>query len=150
VLEFPFALWQWGTNISIIPDLKKATDEELFNTLLKVSGPDYFSEEKDSSPFFVQAAKELGYYGYDTKPFKDLLSIKSSKNYLHHIFLPQSQEKNIKFDKYLYKKTAKFLKKTKEAKMLFIYGEYDPWSAVMPVAPVKNEKLKREEKEERI
>ena len=28
------------------------------------------------------------------------------------------------------------------SKMMFIYGEFDPWSAVMPVAPVKNEALK--------
>lgn len=30
--------------------------------------------------------------------------------------------------------------------MMFIYGEFDPWSAVMPVAPVKNEELKKKGK----
>jgi hypothetical protein len=111
--------------------------------LLGISGPDYFSEGKDSSPFYVQAARELGYYGYDVKPFKGLLTIKSAKGYLHRIMLPQSQK--FEFSKYLYTKVNDFLKTT-DAKMLFIYGEYDPWSAVMPVPPVENEKLKKEGK----
>ena len=35
---------------------------------------------------------------------------------------------NDKFDKTLYKDTKKFLKKN-DPKMVYIYGEYDPWSA---------------------
>ena len=38
--------------------------------------------------FNVQAAKELGYYGYDTKPFEKYLTIKSSKNYMYRVMLP--------------------------------------------------------------
>ncbi len=139
VLEFPFAFWQWGNPVSSIPDPATATDEQMFKALVKASGPDYFAEGSDTAPFFVQAATELGYYGYDTKPFKGLLTIKDSKGYLNKLFVPQSQ--TFKFDRYLYKKVKKFLDKT-DSKMMFIYGQYDPWSAVMPVAPVKNEKLK--------
>lgn len=143
VLEFPFAFWQWGYSTDLVPDPAKATDREMFDFLVKTSGPDYFAEGDSSAPFFVQAAKELGYYGYDTKPFKGLLSIKDAEGYLLNIFVPQSQE--FKFDKYLYKDIKKFLAKT-DSKMLFIYGEFDPWSAVMPVAPVKNEELKKKGK----
>lgn len=143
VLEFPFAFWQWGGNAAKLPDVEKSSDEQLMKALVSISGPDYFSEGKDSSPFYVQAAKELGYYGYDVKPFKGLLTIKSAKGYLHRIMLPQGRQ--FKFDKYLYKKINGFLKTT-DAKMLFIYGEYDPWSSVMPVPPVVNEKLKKEGK----
>ncbi len=143
VLEFPFAFWQWGLKTEIIPDPAKATDKQMFDFLLSVSGPDYFAEGDDSAPFFVQAAKELGYYGYDTKPFKGLLTIKDAKGYLNKIFVPQSQK--FKFDKYLYKKIRNFLSTT-DSKMMFIYGQYDPWSAVMPVAPVKNEELKSQGK----
>ncbi len=139
VLEFPFAFWQWGYKTDIVPDPATATDKEMFDFLVKTSGPDYFAEGGSTAPFFVQAAKELGYYGYDTKPFKGLLTIKDAEGYLHKIFLPQSQE--FKFDKYLYKDIVKFLDTT-SSKMVFIYGEFDPWSAVMPVAPVKNESLK--------
>ena len=143
VLEFPFAFWQWGMKTSIVPDPKTATDEQMFEFLVMVSGPDYFAEGGDSAPFFVQAAKELGYYGYDTKPFEGLLTIKDAEGYLNKLFVPQSQ--TFKFDKYLYKKIKKFLAKT-DSKMMFIYGQFDPWSAVMPVAPVKNEELKKKGK----
>ena len=143
VLEMPFAFWQWGMKTSLVPDPKTATDKEMFDFMIKVSGPDYFAEGGDSAPFFVQAAKELGYYGYDTKPFKGLLSIKDAEGYLNKLFVPQSQ--TFKFDKYLYKKVKKFLEKT-DSKMMFIYGQFDPWSAVMPVAPVKNEELKKKGK----
>lgn len=139
VLEFPFAFWQWGYKTDIIPDIQKAEDKEMFDFIVKINDPSYFAEGGDTAPFFVQAAKELGYYGYDTKPYKNLLSIRSAKDYLHKIFLPQNRE--FTFDKYLYKDVKRFLDTTR-SKMMFIYGEYDPWSAVMPVAPVKNEKLK--------
>lgn len=139
VLEFPFAFWQWGYSTDIVPDPKTATDKQMFDFLVKTSGPDYFAEGGSSAPFFVQAAKELGYYGYDTKPFKGLLTIKDAEGYLTKLFVPQSQ--TFTFDKYLYKDIKKFLETT-DSKMMFIYGEFDPWSAVMPVAPVKNEALK--------
>lgn len=139
VLEFPFAFWQWGNPVSSLPDPKTATDEQMFKTLVAASGPDYFAEGSASAPFFVQAATELGYYGYDTKPFKGLLTIKDAKGYLNRLFVPQSQ--TFKFDNYLYKKVKAFLAGT-DSKMIFIYGQYDPWSSVMPVAPVKNEELK--------
>ena len=35
---------------------------------------------------------------------------------------------------------------TTSNKMIFVYGEFDPWSAVMPVTAVKNEQLKKEGK----
>ena len=143
VLEFPFAFWQWGMKTSMVPDPKTATDKEMFDFLVRASGPDYFAEGGNNDPFFVQAAKELGYYGYDTKPFKGLLTIKDAEGYLNKLFVPQTQ--TFKFDKYLYKKVKKFLAKT-DSKMMFIYGQFDPWSAVMPVAPVKNEELKKKGK----
>lgn len=138
VLELPFAFWQWGYTTDIVPDPAHATDQEMFDFLLKISGPEYFAEGSEQDPFFVQAAKELGYYGYDTRPFRGLLVTKNAENYLDSLFLPKQQ---FKFDKYLYKDINRFLDTT-SSKMLFIYGEYDPWSAVMPVGPVKNEKLK--------
>ncbi len=126
VLEFPFAFWQWGSPISEVPDAG-ASASTIFKYLIKISSPDYFVSESATSPFFIQAAKELGYYGYDTKQFRGLLSIKSSKGYLDKIFLPTGQK--FTFDKSLYRKLKRFVKKGEE-KMMFIYGEFDPWSAV--------------------
>ncbi len=71
--------------------------------------------------------RELGYYGYDTKPFKKYLSIQSSKGYLHRLMLPE-ELKDMPFDKTLSKKITKFLKEN-DPKMIFIYGQNDPWTA---------------------
>lgn len=126
VLEFPFALWQWGSNTDEIPDLN-SDDKKVFDYWMKISSPDYFVKESSTTSFFIQAAKELGYYGYDTKPYEGLLKVKSTKNYLSKIFLPQNEK--FKFSKKLSKKLEKFVATT-NSNMIFIYGEYDPWSAV--------------------
>ena len=131
VLEFPFAFWQWGRKTSTIPAVTES-DDVLFKYFVDAVGPDYFQSWDDNAPFFVQAAKELGYYGYDTKPYKKLLKIKSSKGYLRKIFLPGG--KKFKFDKTLYKNLTNFVATT-DNKMMFIYGEWDPWSSVRPLNP---------------
>lgn len=127
VLEYPFALWQWGTPISNIPSLT-ADDQTLFDHLIGISGPDYFAEAQPNISFFVQAARELGYYGYDTKPFQDLLTIPSSQGYLNRIMLPKELVNQVEFRPELYDKVYNFLKNN-DPKMIFIYGEIDPWSA---------------------
>ena len=131
VLEFPFAFWQWGYDPKIIPSVS-AGDKEIFDFFVKAVGPDYFQSWDDNAPFFVQAAKELGYYPYNTKPLKELLSIRSSKGYLRKIFLPGGRK--FKFDKKLSKHITRFISTT-SSNMIFVYGEWDPWSSVRPNNP---------------
>ena len=132
VLEYSFAFWQWGTPVSSIPSTT-ASDKDIFDHLMRISGPEYFVSESGNTSFFVQAAKELGYYGYDTKPFDGLLKIKSSKGYLAKLFLPESVQ-NMTFDPATYSKVENFISTTND-KMIFIYGEYDPWSAAATTNP---------------
>lgn len=127
VLEYPFALWQWGTSTTVIPSLSSDT-RTLFNHLTEISGPDYFAEHQPNISFFVQAARELGYYGYDTAPFKKYLTIKNSKGYLNQIMLPQELVGKVDFRPALYDKVYNFLKDN-DPKIIFIYGEIDPWTA---------------------
>lgn len=137
VLEFSFAFWQWGYPAANIPG-EGASDREIFDYMMSVSSPDYFVSWSPTSPFFVQAAKELGYYGYDMKPFRKYrryFSIKNTDNYLRKLVLPQGVD--LEFSDYLYNKISGFLLQT-DARMLFIYGQYDPWSAVMPADPHKD------------
>ena len=136
VLEYSFALWQWGTPISSIP-VTTASDDEIFSHLLAISEPGYFTADSPNASFFVQAARELGYYGYDVQPFKQYLSIQSSEGYLHRLMLPE-ELKDMPFDKTLSKKITKFLKK-QDPKMIFIYGQNDPWTAA-GVTWLKNKK----------
>lgn len=136
VLEYSFALWQWGTPISSIP-ATTASDDEIFSHLLAISEPGYFTADSPNASFFVQAARELGYYGYDVQPFRQYLSIQSSESYLHRLMLPE-ELKDMPFDKTLSKKITKFLKK-QDPKMIFIYGQNDPWTAA-GVTWLKNKK----------
>ncbi|MDR1199532.1 MAG: aminopeptidase [Prevotellaceae bacterium] len=125
VLEYSFAFWQWGTDIDTVP-ASDASDDDVFKHFIGISSPSYFRENGNVS-FFVQAARELGYYGYDTEPFRQYLSIKSSSGYLKKLFLPQTAGE-IEFDGRLSEKTVNFLE-TNDPEMMFIYGETDPWSA---------------------
>lgn len=126
ILEYSFALWQWGTPVSEIPSLS-ADDNTIFNHFITICEPDYFSEQSPYPSFNVQAAKELGYYGYDIKPFKKYLTIKTSKDYLRKVMLP-AELSDIKFDATLYNKVVKFLKEN-DPEMIYIYGGDDPWTA---------------------
>lgn len=136
VLEYSFALWQWGTSISSIP-ATTASDMDLINHLINISEPGYFTANSPNASFFVQAARELGYYGYDVEPFKQYLSIESSKGYLHRLMLPK-ELKDMPFDETLSRKITAFLKKN-DPKMIFIYGQNDPWTAA-GVTWLKNKK----------
>lgn len=126
VMEYSFAFWQWGDDLAKIPT-SKATDKELFDYLMRISEPGYFSNQNPNFPFNYQAARELGYYGYYTQPFKKYLSIKSAKGYLKRLMVPKGQEK-VQFSPVLYNHTVDFLTKN-DPKMVYIYGDIDPWSA---------------------
>ncbi len=134
VLELPFSFWQWGSPISEVPQPGAPVDVA-FRYWMKTSSPDYFVNNSPTAAFFVQAARELGYYGYDTRPFKGLLKIRSSKGYLAKLFLPKGSE--YKYDRSLYRKLKDFVANT-DAKMMFIYGEFDPWSSVKVDEPNNN------------
>ena len=140
VLEYPFAFWQFGISANEVPSDFEDT-EILFNHLVKVSNPNYFSLQgiEEIKSFFVQAARELGYYGYDLKPYKKYLSIKSARNYMKKIFLPEGLE--IAYHKKTAQKVEQFIQTT-DKKILFIYGEFDPWSASGFNVPEKENILK--------
>jgi hypothetical protein len=135
VLEFSFSFWQWGWKTSTIPS-DQASDSDLFNYFVKVIGPDYFANEgiEPTQAFEVQAAKELGYYGYDTKPFEKYLKIKTAEGYLQKIFLPAGT--SFVFDSTISQQCKKYLQ-NEDPEMIFIYGEFDPWSSPAVEFPEK-------------
>lgn len=126
ILEYPFAFWQWGTSFEKIPALD-SSNQTLIDHLIEMADPSYFSDQSPYVPFDVQALRELGYYGYDIRPYKKYFTLKTSKNYLCKLMVPKELE-GIQFDKTLYKKTRKFLLEN-DPKMIYIYGGNDPWSA---------------------
>jgi len=126
VLEYGFAFWQWQyTNCTQIPDTT-ASDEALFEHLKRGSSFEYFADQDRATnlPFVYQAYSEMGYYGYDISEFKDLL--KEVKEPTSRIFLPD--DINPEFDCCTMQKINEWIQKYGN-NMIFIYGEFDAWSA---------------------
>ena len=136
VLEYPFAFWQWGDDPESVPDCSqpdKVTDEALWTSLLAKCEPDYFSRQTPYTPFNVQAMRELGYYGYDCRPFEGLLVRRNYESYMRRAMIPEELA-YIEFKGDLYERVCTFLRE-QDIPMMFIYGEWDPWSATRVVLP---------------
>ena len=75
-------------------------------------------------PYFWAALTEQGIYGYETASFKKYFNseevYKFDWAFPEGITKPYSNESMLKIKSFL---------DTSAEKMLFIYGEYDPWSA---------------------
>ncbi len=140
VLEFAFSFWQWGYSVSDIP-AKTQSDQFFFDYLVKICTLDYFDIEagKPTFPFFVQALKQLGYYGYNTKPFKDLMDLHDTRNYINRLFMPLNTY--FDYDPSMSLLVKNYLKKDAR-NILLIYGENDPWSA-SAASICGNQKLKK-------
>ena len=128
VLEFPFSFWQWGGNCSEIPNTD-ANPQELWDYLLKVSGVGLYNDKgfHHYLPSFYQHMVELGYYGFDLEPVKDLLvHVKSSTN---KRFAPSGVD--LTYNPEYIKKVRNYVE-NKGDNILYIYGAYDPWGACAP------------------
>jgi len=124
VLEYPFSFWQWGHSESEIPE-QTASNETLLKALCLAVPAFTFSDAEivKFEPFFAQANAELGYYGYDVKPFKEWLKQKSYPNsVLGPLNLP------VHYSAVAMKSVDKWLRKKAE-RLICVYGECDPWSA---------------------
>lgn len=128
VLEYEFAFWQWGTiPCDSIP--LEGSDEKIFRHLAQVGDPRYFADQGlvYFEPFFYQAMTEIGYYGYDFDRFEGLLKHARNTDMPEFIFsAPQGEE--YVYDYEFGRKVDEFIKK-KADNFIFLYGEYDPWSA---------------------
>ncbi|HKK62874.1 MAG TPA: S28 family serine protease [Bacteroidales bacterium] len=126
VLEYSFAFWQWGyASCSDIPG-KNAPANLIISHMNAVAGFDYFADSfiKEYRPFFYQSYSEMGYYGYNLQEFD---------GYLRHVddgtfqfALPK--ETDIVFNDSLLRNVTSYLQ-GKASDYIFIYGEYDTWSA---------------------
>ncbi len=128
VLEYEFAYWQWGTiPCDSIP--LTGTDEKLFRHLASVGDFNYFSDQGVVyfEPFFYQAMTEIGYYGYDFEKFGSLLKYASDGEQPEFIFSAPAGP-DYEYDYTFGEKVDHFIK-NRARNFIFIYGEYDPWSA---------------------
>lgn len=126
VLEYSFAFWQWGDDVAQIPAVD-ACDSTYYKHLIDKCEPSYFSQQTPYTSFNVQAMRELGYYGYETELFEEYLSVDYTEGYMRRVMIPEELS-YIEFDANLYEHVNQFLKGN-DIPMMFIYGQYDPWTA---------------------
>jgi len=128
VLEFPFSFWQWGAKCEDIPN-STATAKELFDYVNGVVGISFYNDEtyQDLLPSYYQHMTELGYYGFDTAPVKDLIEVVHEPTNLR--FAPA--EVDLTYNKEYIMEVRDFAE-NKGKQILYIYGEYDTWGACAP------------------
>jgi hypothetical protein len=123
VLEYPFSFWQYHKiECGKIPK-QGASADDLFNHLKNVVSLSAYSDMALDSPSMYQFSTELGYYGYVTDHVKEYLS---SKEYKNTVFAPQ--EADLTFKTELMQAVNQWLK-SEGNRIVYIYGELDPWSA---------------------
>ncbi len=127
-LEFPFSFWQWGGKCDEIPS-ENATAKDLFNYVNDIVGISFYNDKTyyDLLPSYYQHMLELGYYGFDTTPVKDLLKVVHNPTNMR--FAPKNVE--IEFDENYIKEVRAFIE-NQGKNILYIYGEYDTWGACAP------------------
>lgn len=126
VLEYSFAYWQWGyVSSNKIPG-KLTQAEDIIEHMNRVAGFDYFSDQfiVEFRPFFYQALTEMGYYGYDLDAFGKYLQ--HVDNPIFTFTIPESVD--LSFNDELSVELQQYLSEEAE-NYIFIYGEYDTWSA---------------------
>jgi hypothetical protein len=124
LLELPYSFWQNGNNCREVP-ATTATAEELVNYIIKVVPPYLFSmaHKLKLETSFYMFYHELGYYEYNTAPFKAYLK---DHIYTNRFFAPPFL--NISFDDSYQKAMQEFMKSTDAGNIYFIYGQNDPWA----------------------
>ena len=126
VLEYSFAFFQWGLfDCMEIPSADE-NPEALVQHLDQVSGLSWISNEGIAGlqPFFYQAMREIGFYGYDITPFSEWISYRSNPTFQFSV--PEGI--HVDFDGGTMAKVDAFIRHEAE-NMLFIYGGADPWSS---------------------
>ncbi|MGH1385832.1 S28 family serine protease [Kordia sp.] len=125
ILEYSFAFWQWGAKTENIP-LQATNPETIYNHLISIVGYGFFETEsvEDLQPYFWAALTQQGIYGYETAPFKKYLG--TDEVYKFDWAFPEGISKE--YDLKPMQEIKSFLD-TDAQKMMFIYGEYDAWSA---------------------
>ncbi|MDB4335019.1 peptidase [bacterium] len=132
VLEYPFAMWQWGISIGSIPALD-AKDIQIVNHFIDGAGFDYFSNASMSKyeSFFYQAYRELGYYSYLKGSLKSYFSVLENDTIDNSMFAPGGD--SLQFNSNTMEFVMERLRKN-NPKIISISGETDPWGATSLIA----------------
>lgn len=126
VFEFSFAFRQWGYfSCDSIPKAENSLPKDMIAFLDKVSTLEWISDQgiEKMQPFFYQAMRELGMYGYNVEPFKEWTSYQHNPNF--EFTAPKGV--SIHYDPQLMRRVDYFIRH-EATNMILIYGAADPWS----------------------
>ena len=136
ILDYGENLYQYYYNLEKVEDADTLTPQKIYDIATYYydipSVISYYKENPTLYQFWIQSAKELGYYSFNLEPFKDLLTSYNGKD-VPGLCMPEGL--NFTFDNSLSNKIHSFLSVTK-SKMIFIYGANDPWTAMRPLNTV--------------
>ncbi len=136
VLEYTFSFWQYHHIDPMTVPERDATPKQLFNHLIKIVNPGSYADRSMNSPSMYQFSTQLGYYGYVKKNVADLLS---RDHYPNWAYAPQNVD--LCYDPQLMININKWIQ-TCGNRMLFIYGDHDPWSAPQVMLTGETDALK--------
>jgi hypothetical protein len=138
VCEYPFAFWQWGADCNAIPG-PKTMAKDAVKHLDEVAGFDFFAEESKAAmqPFFYQALTEIGMYGYDFSIFDGKITACTDNTFM--FFMPEGADTTYNYQ--TMRDVDHWIQNDAE-KVIWIYGEYDPWSAPAARAEGNNKVVK--------
>ncbi|ADB30480.1 peptidase S37 tripeptidyl aminopeptidase [Kribbella flavida DSM 17836] len=130
VLDTPFAFWQYSTQASCasVPGSATATDQQLFDFIDRIAGWSFYSDEGTAGflPYFYQASHQLNWPDVASRTtwLKGLLRYREAGD------APAAVPDDIepKQDPSALRDVDLWLKNSGQ-RMLFVYGENDPWSA---------------------
>ncbi|MEV6282473.1 S28 family serine protease [Kribbella sp. NPDC051770] len=130
VLDTPFAFWQYSTQASCpsVPGTAAATDQQLFDFIDQISGWSFYSDEGTAGflPYYFQATQQLNWPDVASKTtwLKGLLHYREAGD--APAAVPDAIEP--RHEPFAMLDVDLWLK-TQGRRMLFVYGENDPWSA---------------------
>ena len=127
IFEYGFAFWQWSADCDAIPEAGSSF-ESMIDHLFLIDAPGFFtaSSMTDIFPFFYQSYTEMGMYGYQIEQFGGLTKEYTSNLSNYRTFIPETFD--LVYDGTVHQQVKEWLDSEAED-MVFIYGEYDPWSA---------------------
>ena len=137
--EYTFSFWQWSGKCDEIPG-ENASAQEIFNHVNSTVGWSFYSDRtiEQLYPSYYQHMVELGYYGFQKKHIIDLIEV--VKNPDNMFFLGDTE--NVPEYNGDYMKNVWNYATYEGNNFIYIYGEYDTWSACSITPSTKLNSLK--------
>lgn len=135
VLEFSFAFWQYGKSCNQVPvDFENI--QQVIKYYLSTNPLFLFSDQgiEYYGPHYYQAGTEMGYYGYNIKPFKKHLKFISTRTNPSAIFAPEKIK--LMYNQQITDDFKAWLEEEGN-NIIYLYGKLDTWSACA-IYPSKN------------